>query len=168
MSPMLHGYWRSSAADRVRTAPSLLGLDFYRLTPARRMGSRREAGERALAPIGLVPALEADDGQVLTQSLAILEWLEVQHPDPPLLPDNPLARVVVKIEASEHGWRFCSGNTSSLADFRRMPQIRTARSFEVGLDAIPTWLGIEANCQVRDAIDKVAPEVQPDTDGRTA
>lgn len=168
MSPVLHGYWRSAAADRVRAAPNLPGLDFHRLTPARRTGARREAGERALAPIGLVSELDADDGQVLTQSLAILEWSEGQHPDPPSLPDSPLARVVVRIEASEHGWRFCSGNTSSLADFRRMPQICTAWSFKVDLDAIPIRLGIESNCQARDAIDKVATEVLPDADGRTA
>ena len=74
---MLHGYWRSSAAYRVRIALALKGLD-YRQTPYDlRTGAHRAPSFRALNPQALVPALETPDG-VLTQSGAIIEWLDEQ------------------------------------------------------------------------------------------
>ena len=51
---------------------------------------------RATNPLGLVPALRTEDGAVLTQSLAIIEWLEETHPEPPLLPRDPLLRAQVR------------------------------------------------------------------------
>ncbi|MCJ2180966.1 maleylacetoacetate isomerase [Novosphingobium album (ex Hu et al. 2023)] len=99
MSLVLHGYWRPSAAYRVRIALNLKGLEYRQVTHDLRTGSQRNPEYRGLAPIGLVPALETDDGQVLTQSLAIFEWLEEQHPYPPLLPDNASERAAVRAMA---------------------------------------------------------------------
>ncbi|NTV10032.1 MAG: maleylacetoacetate isomerase [Zoogloea sp.] len=81
----LYSYFRSSASYRVRIALELKGLD-YRIEPVHLVrGEQRSPGYLALNPAGLVPAL-ADDGQVFTQSLAILEYLDETHPQPPLLP----------------------------------------------------------------------------------
>ncbi|MDT8330898.1 maleylacetoacetate isomerase [Roseomonas gilardii] len=84
----LHGYFRSSAAWRVRIALNLKGL-----RPGQAFHHLRHGGQRApdylrLNPQGLVPALETDEGAVLTQSLAICEWLEEGWPEPPLLPSG--------------------------------------------------------------------------------
>jgi maleylpyruvate isomerase len=61
-----------------------------------RGGEQHAPGFRAVNPAGLVPALETDDGAVLTQSLAIIEWLEEMHPAPPLLPKDATARALVR------------------------------------------------------------------------
>lgn len=98
MSLVLHGYWRSSAAYRVRIALALKGLDYQPVTHDLRAGEQRAPAYRAMAPQGLVPTLEAD-GQALTQSLAILEWLEETHPMPALLPSDPGSRAIVRAMA---------------------------------------------------------------------
>ena len=92
----LHNYFRSSTSFRVRIALNMKGLDTdYRSVHLRR-GEQRGAAYLALNPQGGVPALELDDGQVLTQSMAILEYLEETHPEPPLLPREPLERARVR------------------------------------------------------------------------
>ncbi|HYF08532.1 MAG TPA: maleylacetoacetate isomerase, partial [Acetobacteraceae bacterium] len=88
----LHGYWRSSAAWRVRIALALKGLTAEEAFHHLRKGEHRAASYLRLHPQGLVPALELDDGTVLIQSLAICEYLEETHPAPPLLPRDPIAR----------------------------------------------------------------------------
>jgi maleylacetoacetate isomerase len=93
----LYDYFRSSAAYRVRIALNLKGVvpderTFVHL----RMGSQRAQDYLALNPQGLVPALALDDGEVLTQSLAIIEYLDETHPEPPLLPVAPPARARVR------------------------------------------------------------------------
>ena len=93
----LHTYFRSSAAYRVRIALNLKGLD-YEAVPVhlvRGGGEHRQPAYLGLNPAGLVPALE-DQGQVLTQSLAIVEYLEEIHPRPALLPEAPLDRARVR------------------------------------------------------------------------
>jgi len=82
----LHGYFRSSAAWRVRIALNLKGVQAEYVFHHLRHGGQRAPDYLRLNPQGLVPALETDDGAVLTQSLAICEWLDETHPDPPLLP----------------------------------------------------------------------------------
>jgi maleylacetoacetate isomerase len=82
---ILHGYFRSSAAYRVRIALNLKGVAHDFAPVHLRRGDQKAEGFRALNPQGLVPALEAD-GLVLTQSLAIVEWLDERFPGPPLLP----------------------------------------------------------------------------------
>ncbi|WP_066964916.1 maleylacetoacetate isomerase [Microbulbifer sp. Q7] len=91
----LHGYFRSSASYRVRIALNLKGLE-YDYHPVNLLkGEQKEPHYRSLNPQGLVPAL-IDSGHVLTQSLAIMEWLDEQHPQPALLPSDPLARARVR------------------------------------------------------------------------
>ena len=93
----LYDYFRSSAAYRVRIALNLKGLKPDERTFVHlRMGSQRAQDYLALNPQGLVPALELDDGRVLTQSLAIVEYLDESHPSPPLLPKDATGRARVR------------------------------------------------------------------------
>ena len=95
MTLILHSYWRSSAAYRVRIALNLKGVSYRQVTHDLRQGAQSAADYRAVNPQGLIPALEADD-VVLTQSPAILEWLEERYADPPLLPQRLADRAVVR------------------------------------------------------------------------
>lgn len=92
----LHGYFRSSAAWRVRIALNLKGLDVEHASHHLRHGEQRDPAYLALNPQGLVPTLELEDGTVLTQSLAIVEWLDDTLPEPGLLPKDPLERAKVR------------------------------------------------------------------------
>lgn len=92
----LHGYFRSSAAYRVRIALNLKGLAAEHLPLHLRKGEQSAPAYLAINPQGLVPALENDAGVILTQSLAIIEWLEETHPQPPLLPKDPVRRARVR------------------------------------------------------------------------
>lgn len=96
---ILHGYWRSGAAYRVRIALALKGLAYETQGHDLRTGAQKAADYVALNPQGMVPALQID-GAVLTQSPAILEWLEETHPQPPLLPSEPLSRARVRAMAA--------------------------------------------------------------------
>ncbi len=91
----LHGYYRSTAAWRVRIALNLKGLQPALVPHHLRRGEQRSADYLRLNPQGLLPALEID-GAVLTQSLAIIEYLDETHPQPRLLPTEPLARARVR------------------------------------------------------------------------
>jgi maleylpyruvate isomerase len=82
---VLHDYWRSSASYRVRIALALKGIDYAQVSHDLRLGEQRSPEYVALAPHGLVPAIE-HDGTVLIESLAIIEWIEARWPEPPLLP----------------------------------------------------------------------------------
>jgi maleylpyruvate isomerase len=92
----LHGYFRSAAAYRVRIALNLKGLSAEHLPRHLRKGEQCAPGYLTLNPQGLVPTLENDAGDILTQSLAIIEWLDETHPEPPLLPKEPLRRAKVR------------------------------------------------------------------------
>jgi len=91
----LHGYFRSSASYRVRIALNLKGLSADHLPHHLRKGEQRDPAYLAINPQGLVPTLQ-DDRAIITQSLAIIEWLEETHPEPPLLPSDPLRRAHVR------------------------------------------------------------------------
>src|SRR5262249_48445894 len=82
--PILHGYWRSSAAYRVRIALSLKGIPSRSAFVHLRQGEQRSATHRALNPAGLVPVWEEPNGICLSQSLAIIEYLDELYPEPPL------------------------------------------------------------------------------------
>jgi maleylpyruvate isomerase len=92
----LHGYFRSSAAYRVRIALNLKGLSAQHLPHHLRKGEQCAPSYLAINPQGLVPTLEDEAGAILTQSLAIIEWLDETHPQPPLLPKDPLSRARVR------------------------------------------------------------------------
>src|SRR6202162_849050 len=91
----LHGYFRSSASYRVRIALNLKGLGAEHLPHHLRKGEQRDPAYLAINPQGLVPTLQDGDA-VITQSLAIIEWLDETHPAPPLLPGDPLRRARVR------------------------------------------------------------------------
>jgi maleylacetoacetate isomerase len=93
----LYDYFRSSAAYRLRIALNVKGIVPDERTYVHlRIGSQRAQDYLALNPQGLVPALELDDGSVLVQSLAIIEYLDETRPEPPLLPADPVARARVR------------------------------------------------------------------------
>lgn len=92
----LYGYFRSSAAYRVRIALNLKGLACEQVPVNLVKGEQRDAAHLARHPQGLVPVLETDDGTRLTQSLAICEYLEERHPEPPLLPADAEGRARVR------------------------------------------------------------------------
>lgn len=98
MSIVLHSFFRSSAAWRVRIALAWKGLRYDTVAHNFRHDAQRAPAYMAVNPQGLVPALEID-GHVLTQSLAIIEYLEERHPAPPLLPTGLLERGAVRAMA---------------------------------------------------------------------
>jgi maleylacetoacetate isomerase len=83
--PILYDYWRSSAAYRVRIALNLKGVDYESRQIDLRENEQKSADYRALNPQGLVPMLEID-GHRLTQSLAIINYLDLRYPNQPLIP----------------------------------------------------------------------------------
>ena len=91
----LYTFFRSSAAFRVRIALNLKGLPYESLPKAFARNEHRAPEYLALNPQGLIPAL-ATDGVVLSQSLAIIEYLNERHPTPPLLPEDPIDRARVR------------------------------------------------------------------------
>jgi maleylacetoacetate isomerase len=94
----LYSYFRSSAAFRVRIALNLKGLS-YETIPIhlqKEGGLNRKPEFRAINPHMRLPALRLDSGDVLVQSLAIIDYLDETHPEPPLLPKDPIARAKVR------------------------------------------------------------------------
>jgi maleylacetoacetate isomerase len=94
----LYSYFRSSAAYRVRIALNLKGLP-YETVPVHLTkdgGRNRLPDYRSINPQMRVPAFVAPNGEVLIQSLAIIEYLDETHPEPPLLPKDPIARARVR------------------------------------------------------------------------
>jgi maleylacetoacetate isomerase len=91
----LYSYFRSSAAFRVRIALNLKGIRYDQAAIHLRKNEQRAPDYLTLNPQGLVPALD-DDGEILTQSLAIIEYIDETHPEPPLLPGHPAARARVR------------------------------------------------------------------------
>ena len=212
MSLILHGYWRSGAAYRTRIALNLKGLTYEQHGVDLRTGAQRSDAFLALNPQGMVPALESD-GLVLTQSPAILEWLEEIYPQPSLLPADAVGRARVRAMAAligcdihplnnlrvgkalregfgadqaavdawaarwivpgftalealvaSHGDGWCFGDGPSLADCYLIPQIYSARRFNVPLDAFPRLLAVEATANARPAVAAAHPDCQPDAD----
>ena len=94
----LYSYFRSSAAYRVRIAFNLKGLTYETISIhlQKEGGLNKKPEFRAINPQMRVPALELDSGDVLIQSLAIIEYLDELHPQPPLLPRDPLERAKVR------------------------------------------------------------------------
>ncbi len=96
----LFGYWRSSATFRVRIALALKNIS-YEYAPVNLLkGEQTSDAYLAKNPTGLVPTLLTDDGALLTQSMAIIEYLQEIHPKPSLLPGGPIARAHARAIAS--------------------------------------------------------------------
>ncbi len=92
---ILHHYFRSSTSIRLRVVLGLKGLDVTQVTHDLRAGAHRAPEYLALNPQGLVPALDTGS-RILTQSLAIIEYLDETHPEPALLPPDPEGRARVR------------------------------------------------------------------------
>lgn len=94
----LYGFWRSSATWRVRIGLAYKGIayDYQPVDLIKGGGEQHRADYVAINPMKQVPVLELDDGTRLTQSLPILEYLDEVHPEPPLLPRDPIPRARVR------------------------------------------------------------------------
>jgi maleylpyruvate isomerase len=133
MSLVLHGYWRSGAAYRTRIALNLKNLAYETLPWDLRTGAQRSEAYLALNPQGLVPALETD-GAILTQSLAILEYLDETHPEPPLMPRHPVARAHVRA--------MCAVITSDIHPLGNLRVLNALRQDYGADDAqVAAWVG---------------------------
>jgi maleylpyruvate isomerase len=132
MTLILHSYWRSGAAYRVRIALNLKGLSYQQLTHDLRQDAQSTPEYRVVNPQGLVPALEVDD-VILTQSPAILEWLEERHADPPLLPQRLTDRAVVRAMAA-----IVTSDIHPLNNLRVLKQLRL--QFKADADAEKHWI----------------------------
>jgi maleylpyruvate isomerase len=93
---ILYGYGLSSASYRVRIALALKSLQYASIVKNLRAGEHRLSEFLRINVQGFVPALALDDGAVLTQSVAIIEYLDEIHPHPPLLPSEPLGKARVR------------------------------------------------------------------------
>ncbi|RLQ87557.1 maleylacetoacetate isomerase [Notoacmeibacter ruber] len=93
---VLHGYFRSSTSFRTRIALNLKDIAYDQVTYNLRAGEQRSEGYLQRNRQGLVPALQLPDGSHLNQSLAIIEWLDETHPEPPLLPQDAQQRARVR------------------------------------------------------------------------
>jgi len=102
MTTTLYGYWRSSAAYRLRIALNLKGVAYEQVSINLKDGEQNGEAWRAIQPQGLVPVLE-HDGTRLMQSPAILEWIEETWPDPALLPAGAAERCQVRAWCSVIG-----------------------------------------------------------------
>ncbi|MEZ5810795.1 MAG: maleylacetoacetate isomerase [Rhizobiaceae bacterium] len=99
----LHNYFRSSTSYRVRIALAMKGLDYDYVAHHLRHGGHRAEAFLAVNPQGLVPSIVWSDGTVLSQSLAILEFIDEMTPQPPLLPADPHGRARVRMLAQMIG-----------------------------------------------------------------
>ncbi len=208
----LYNFFRSSTSHRLRIALRFKGLDVQYVPVDLRSEQHLTDEYKALNPQGLVPAL-VHDGRVLTQSPAIIEWLEERYPTPPLLPaeidDRAYVRTLAAIvgcdihpinnrrilevlrkrfgadEAAVTRWcenwiaagfdaldallaadarraNFCFGNTPTLADVYLVPQVESARRFNVDVARWPRIQAIDAACAQLEAFRLAAPALQPD------
>lgn len=212
----LHTFFRSGTSHRLRIVLNLKGLKAEHVAVDLRKVQHLEAAFKALNPQMLVPVLEVDESLVLTQSPAIIEWLEERHPQPALLPADIDARAHVRALAAVVGCdihpinnrrileylrhqakldepailRWCSewitagfdaydgllqrhgrgdpyswGDQPTLADAYLIPQIESARRFNVDMARWPRLQAIDAACGRLEAFQQAAPAVQPDAAG---
>jgi maleylacetoacetate isomerase len=131
MTTTLFGYWRSSASYRVRIALNLKGVA-YDTVPVNLL-HREQAGEafRAVNPQGLVPFLR-DDTTAVAQSLAIIEYLDETHPEPPLLPPGAAARAEARALA-----QAIACDIHPLNNLRVLRRLKA--TFGAEQDAIDAW-----------------------------
>jgi maleylpyruvate isomerase len=129
---ILHNYYRSSTSYRARIALEMKGLSYDYVPHHLRHGEHLEPAYLAVNPQGLVPALVLDDGTLLTQSLAIIEYLDEIHPEPPLLPQDPLDRARVRMLA-----QMIACDIHPVNNLRVLTSLRTL--FGAGDQDITNW-----------------------------
>ena len=127
----LHGYFRSAAAWRVRIALGLKGLTAMPVFHHLRRNEQCAPDYLAINPQGLVPALETDDGAIITQSMAIIEWLDETCPTPPLLPGDALARAHVRA--------FALALVADTHPVQNLRVLNTLRGLSLTEDAVTRW-----------------------------
>jgi len=115
----LYTFPTSSAAYRARIALNLKGLAYETVTVHLRDGEQFGERYRGINPQQRVPALELDDGTVLLQSVAIIEYLDLAHPEPPLIPDDPVERARVLAVALMVACDIHPLNNTSVLDYLR-------------------------------------------------
>jgi len=208
----LYNFFRSGTSHRLRIVLNLKGLDYDYVAVDLRTEEHLGAAFKALNPQGLVPALVHDD-LVLTQSPAIIEWLEERYPRPPLLPTDPEDRAKVRalaalvgcdihpinnrrileylrktlgcddaavlawcatwinagfeafealLAADKQRGAFCFGNSPTLADAYLIPQVESARRFNIDLTPFPNIVEVDKTCAELEAFQRAAPAVQTD------
>jgi len=210
MSLTLHSAWRATAPYRVRIGLAIKGVAYDYAALDLIAGDQRQASYRQVNPQGLVPALDLGDGTILTQSLAILEWLEETRPTPPILPRSPVDRATVRAMAgiiacdihplnntrvgqklnqigvpqpeitdwihgwirdgfdalepmiSRHGGQFAFGDIPTIADCCLVPQVYSARRFELDLTPWPVLTGVADRAAMHPAFLAAHPNRQPD------
>ena len=142
----LHGYFRSSASYRVRIALNLKGRTVEHLSHHLRKGEQRAPDYLAINPQGLVPALVVDAGRVLTQSLAIIEWLDETWPQPPLLPNDAWRRAQVRAFA-----QVIACDTHPLQNIGVLKRLRSLGISEEGTNDWARWANAQglATCETR-------------------
>jgi maleylacetoacetate isomerase/maleylpyruvate isomerase len=134
----LYSYWRSQATFRVRIALNLKGIAVEDSFIHLEKGDQYTDAYKAVNPLSVVPSLVLDDGTTLTQSMAILEYLEETHPAPALLPAHPLDRARVRA--------ICQIAVSDSHPLM-VPRVRHYLERELGLDEptrtkwIQHWIG---------------------------
>lgn len=117
----LYSYYRSSATYRVRIALAIKGLEFDYIPLNLLHAQQKSADYMAKNPQGLVPALETDEGALIAQSMAIMEWLEETCPQPPLLPSEPLLRAQVRSMANTIACDVHPLNNISIINYLQNP-----------------------------------------------
>lgn len=211
MAWTFHGYWRATAPYRLRIGLALKGVAYDYVPVDLLKGEQREDAYRAVNVQGLTPALEIEGGEVLTQTLAILEWLDETIPEPALLPADPLSRQKVRALAdiiacdihplnntrigrklaqlghaqdeilrewiqpwirdgfdaiepmvARHGQGYAFGDTPTLADCLLVPQVYSARRYQVDLTPYPAIVAADARCAEHPAFQAAHPDRQPD------
>jgi maleylpyruvate isomerase len=130
---ILHGYWRSGAAYRVRIALALKGIAYEQVNHDLRTGGHTDPAYAALNPQRLVPALEVD-GLILTQSVAILEWLEDRFPNPALLPADANGRAIVRAMVAT-----IATDVHPLHNLRTLKALR--QDFSASDTQVNAWMG---------------------------
>lgn len=216
----LYNYFRSSAAYRTRIALNLKGIEWEHIGVHLLKREQRSAEYLALNPAGLVPALVDDEGHVLTQSLAIMEYLDDVKPRKArLVPTDPIAKAYVRAlslslacdvhplnnvrvlnyltaelnvtQAQKDAWiahwittgldafekslakekalssslapgKYCVGDAPTMADCVLVPQVFSARRFNVDVSKFPLIEAIDSHCAGHEAFVAAHPAKQPD------